>query len=61
MAVRCPQCEAVIDKVTPETMVYCRDCRKWCRIAESSARVIVLPEVRKIAASASPKRGNRCH
>jgi hypothetical protein len=57
LIVRCPQCTIVIEAVTPETMVYCLTCRKWCREVE---------EARKIAPVAAtpaprPRRRMRCH
>ncbi|MFN7931153.1 MAG: hypothetical protein U0Y68_25140 [Blastocatellia bacterium] len=54
LTVRCPQCSVVIEGVTPETMVYCLTCRKWCREMEK-AMVQTAPPIRK------PRRRVRCH
>ncbi len=57
MIVRCPRCEIVIERVTPETMVYCLTCRKWCReVGEvKSAPATAPPPLPK------PRRRFRCH
>lgn len=51
--VRCPKCGQEIETSVPrglETMVYCLDCRRWCREIDEGAAVLIRP-----------RKGIRCH
>ncbi|HEX4951276.1 MAG TPA: hypothetical protein VFZ34_31755 [Blastocatellia bacterium] len=58
MIVRCPRCSITIADVTPETMVYCIACRKWCRAVESAKSVAAS---NLSAPRPRPRRRTRCH
>ncbi len=34
ISVRCTRCEIIIERVTIDSMIYCLECRKWCREIE---------------------------
>ncbi|MFN0120105.1 MAG: hypothetical protein ACKV2V_06355 [Blastocatellia bacterium] len=58
--VRCPVCAMSIENVTPDTMVYCRQCRKWLR--EENPMLAAKPS--EIGSHALPLRRIRrvrCH
>lgn len=57
ITVRCPKCEVVIEHVTPETMVYCLACRKWCREVEA----VRAASTSNATPSLRPRRRVRCH